>query len=108
MKGKKLPRKPISERTEEETRVAIERFAKDHKLHINPEKHLPNFICRQHVGKHCACKNDELYCPCDVALDEIKATGHCCCWLFVDDRGLEIATRRLARRQAKNPDYRPH
>ncbi|MDD5510805.1 MAG: hypothetical protein PHI12_08345 [Dehalococcoidales bacterium] len=99
--------KKIAECSEKEMLEAVKTFATKLGVTINPEKHLANFLKRQRTVKHCACKAEREYCPCPEAQGEIQKDGHCCCWLFVDHRGLEIAMRRLAKKKAKNPGYKP-
>ena len=76
-------REPISNRDDLQLKYDILEFAHREGLSIHPAKDLDGF-CRNAVGVgHCPCKDIELYCPCDDALERCKEVGYCTCRLFL-------------------------
>ena len=100
-------RKKITNSTPAELKLAILHFSWTHGVSISPIKNLDNFIARQKLTGHCACKDDREYCPCDQAWNEILAGHQCVCGLFVDGIRLAELQVKIMRKMIENPEYRP-
>jgi len=106
------------DKTLHDLKFDILEFGFNHGLFIHPDKDLDRFCEGTLSVGHCICKDNELYCPCNEALELCQKDGHCTCRLFItreryllelnksrefrkkkDEQANNEALRRLAKRQ---------
>ncbi|MDM7913242.1 MAG: hypothetical protein QUS09_09110 [Methanotrichaceae archaeon] len=76
-------RSPVCDKTPLELKLDILEFAWEHHLMIHPDKDLEGFCERTVSSGHCICRDTELFCPCDSALEFCRRDGYCTCRLFI-------------------------
>lgn len=93
-----------------ELKLGILEFAWKNDLMIHPDKELDGFCQRTVDMGHCICKDAELYCPCNDALDKCREQGFCTCRLFIRkdlyEDALAKAKERLGRKYGRQKSNR--
>lgn len=99
-------RKPVKDRDPWELKLDILEFALAHNLRIHPDKDLDGFCQRTISSGHCICRDNELFCPCDPALEFCERNGYCTCRLFITPEkypeALQKARDRWLRKLSKS------
>lgn len=66
-------------------RRAIVKFAERHGFTINPAAGYDYYVESFLMFGYCPCDKTRKACPCEQAVSDVQATGHCLCRLFWAD-----------------------
>ena len=101
-----MERKPVREMDPWGLKLGILEFALANNLMIHPDKDLDGFCQRTVSSGHCICRDEEMFCPCDSALERCRRDGFCTCRLFITPElypeALAKARIRWQKKQSKS------
>lgn len=69
----------------DKTRSNILSFAKEHSLHLHPQKPMEEHLLSLERKGRCPCRRDRPQCPCPESLTDIKDVGRCACGLLISE-----------------------
>ncbi len=64
---------------------AIEKFAQEHNLVLNPHKRLGEHAMQVIKYSGCPCRRGRPACPCEQSLREVEDMGFCACRLLLTE-----------------------